>query len=133
MFSIKEKEMMADPRLYSRRKTAMQQKKEDYFTAEDITTEEYTEKLVDPDNLTGHDLRILLSAEQELSQCKDFTRLFPRENSDRFLNYVEIQNYSDRLLHAWEFKYSSRREEVRKLLTEMAKKGLHLHDLPEEL
>jgi len=38
MFSIKEKEMMADPRLYSRRKTAMQQKKEDYFTAEDITT-----------------------------------------------------------------------------------------------
>eukprot|EP00092_Neocalanus_flemingeri_P076614 GFUD01095045.1.p1 GENE.GFUD01095045.1~~GFUD01095045.1.p1 ORF type:complete len:170 (+),score=45.76 GFUD01095045.1:39-512(+) len=117
-----------DPKLYSREKTLIQMKKEDLLTREDILRDEYL-LLGKEDNLTGRDVRILMKAEEELAETVNFSRVFPRKYSYKFLDFVEIQSYSDRLLESWENRYGEKRDKGRKLLEKLCLKGVHLEDL----
>ena len=100
----------------------------EYYTREDMTREEYL-LLRKGENLTGRDVRMLVKAEEELSQTIHFSRLFPRKDSYKYLDYVEIQSYSDRLLESWEVAYGERRSLAMEVLGRLCKAGVHLEDL----
>lgn len=117
-----------DPKLYTMEKTFMQQKKEEYYTGEKMTRQQYL-LLRQQENLTGRDVRILMKAEEEFAETVNFTRLFPRKDSYKFLDYVEIQSYNDRLLESWENAYGDKRSSGLKLLARLCSKGVHLEDL----
>jgi len=115
------------PKLYTRVKSEEQKEKEEYYTQENITREEYME-LATEENLTARDIQILIRAEEELAQCKGFSRIFPRKDSYKFLNYLETRSYSDRLLEAWENKYSQDRVKGREVLSRLCQDMQHLED-----
>ena len=116
-----------DPKMYAREKTKSQMKKEEFFTSEDMSREEYL-FLREEENLTGRDVRILIKAEEELSETVNFSRLFPRKDSYKYLDFVEIQSYSDRLLESWENMYGVKRDAGRKVLQRLCLQGVHLED-----
>jgi len=117
-----------ESRLYTREKTEEQVEKEDYYTQEDLTEEEY-EELADEEQLTARDIKILIRAEEELTQCKGFSRIFPRKDSSKFLNYLETISYSDILLDAWERKYGNDRSKGREILSKLCLANLHLKNV----
>lgn len=117
---------------YSRAKDEHQKKKEELFTGENMTRERYLSHLMDNAcDLTGRDVRLLVQAEQEWSQTRHFCRLMPRADSHVYLNYLEVQNYSDRLLEAWINKYKgeegiNKYEGGREILQKLCRENVHL-------
>ena len=79
--------------------------------------------MVQEDKLTGGDVRKLIRAEEELAQTKGFLRLFPSNNSDKYLDYLSQPSYSDRLLGAWEQVYAEDRMRGRDLLSRLCLEG----------
>ena len=63
--------------LYSEAKTVDQIEKEKIYTESIV---EDTSEVID--TLTPHDLRVLIKSEEELSQTKDFERIFPHKEYD---------------------------------------------------
>ena len=116
-----------DPKLYSREKSEEQKEKEEYYTQESLTLEDYIE-LADEKNLTARDIQILIRYEEELNQCNGFSRIFPRKDSSRFLHYLETCSYSDRLLEAWENKYGDDRAKGRDLLSRLCEEWFHVEE-----
>ena len=64
-----------EPHLYTRVKTEEQLEKEGYYNEEGLQREDYLD-MVEPQELTPRDVRLLARAEDELSQCKLYTRIF---------------------------------------------------------
>ena len=89
-------------------------------TADDVVD------MIDEGNLTSSDLRMLIQAEEELSQTRSFTRLLPETAHSKYLKYLERRQHGDSLLSAWEEKYHHHREEGRQLLTRLCLQGVHL-------
>ena len=114
-----------EPHLYTRVKTEEQEEKEAYYSEEGLQREDYLD-MVNPDELTPRDVRQLVRAEDELSQCKLYTRIFPSKDSNQFLQFLTPPSYSDYLLDAWEAKYSDNREAGRQLLKEKCSQNVHL-------
>jgi len=117
-----------EPRLYNRAKSEEQIEKEEYYAHEDTTRDDYLE-LSEEDTLTPRDIQILIRAEEELNQCKGFSRIFPRKDSYKFLRYLETTSYSDRLLEAWESKYGDDRQAGKEVLTRLCRENLHLESV----
>ena len=85
------------------------------------------------DDLSPADLRILVQAEDELSQCFGWTRAFPTPHhssshfsADQLLPLLSGDTYSDMLLAAWEKKYWRDRSAGRAVLAGLCKEGRHL-------
>lgn len=78
------------------------------------------------ENLTPDDVRCLLIAEDELARSAPMERIFPTMNSHKFLKFWETPRYYNRLLDAWEWRYSSNRAEGIKCLRRLCGKGVHL-------
>ena len=77
------------------------------------------------DDLTPNDVRLLIKAEEELNQTRNWIRLVPSNKDTPYLP----QTYSDNLLKAWETKYGisvESREEGREKLRNLCKEGFHL-------
>lgn len=68
-------------------------------------------------DLTESDLRVLMLAEDELSRCGQFKRVFPSKTSSKYLNYFDKPRYYNLLLDAWEQRYSdgNRMEGIKRL------------------
>ena len=64
--------------MYTRVKTEEQLEKEEYYSGSGLDPEEYLDMVSDED-LTPRDVRTLIRAEEELSQCHNYTR-FSDEN-----------------------------------------------------
>jgi len=62
-------------------------------------------------DLTQNDIRILMLAEDELSRCGQFKRVFPSEGTSGYLRYFDKPRYNNLLLDAWERKYRDNRLE----------------------
>ncbi|CAL7947769.1 unnamed protein product [Xylocopa violacea] len=76
--------------------------------------DEYLDRILE--NLTRDDLRQLVRYEDELSQAEDFQKLFPGEETHLYFKFFEVERYYDRLLDAWEHRYSDNRTNgIRKL------------------
>jgi tubulin polyglutamylase TTLL4 len=87
--------------------------------------ETYLESILE--DLTPNDLRTLIKAEEELSQTKHFARLFPTETTfQSFQYYYEGIPYYDKLMDAWETKYSSNRTKGIRILKKLCNKAIHL-------
>ena len=77
------------------------------------------------DDLTPNDVRLLIKAEEELNQTRNWIRLVPSNKDTPYLP----QTYSDNLLKAWETEYGisvESREEGREKLRNLCKEGFHL-------
>lgn len=81
------------------------------------------------EDLTSDDVRCLINTEDELARCAPLERIFPAPNTHAYLEFTENPRYYNRLLDAWETKYSKRRAEGITLLRELCEKKVHL-DVP---
>lgn len=78
-------------------------------------------------NLTPDDIRCLLVTEDELARSAPLERIFPSSMTHKYLQYIESPRYYNRLLDAWEHKYSgSRREKGIALIRKFCEDKVHL-------
>ena len=89
------------------------------------STDRMHSHLIAEEELTGHDLRILIKSEEELSQAKGFQRLLPNKDTSKYLKYLDEPNYNDKLLSFWEEKYGDKREEGKLAIERLCKQGIH--------
>ncbi|XP_055858265.1 tubulin monoglutamylase TTLL4 isoform X2 [Episyrphus balteatus] len=82
------------------------------------------------ENLTPDDIRCLVVSEDELARCAPLERIFPTNNTHKYLKYTEVPRYYNRLLDAWETRYSKNRQEGIKLLQEYCEQKYHLEVPP---
>lgn len=87
--------------------------------------EEYIETILE--NLLPDDVRCLIASEDELARCKPLERIFPTANTHVYLNFVDNPRYYNRLLDAWETRYSHCRENGIELLANLCKDNYHLN------
>lgn len=85
---------------------------------------QYLDRIIE--DLTPDDIRQLITAEDELSQCENFVRIFPSRNSNTYFPYFESQRYYNMLFDAWEFKYHDRRTEGIQRLKNLCAEKIHL-------
>ena len=57
------------------------------------------------DDLSVDDLRMLAVSEDELSQCDQWTRIFPTSHTESCLQFYSRIPHRDRLLQSWETQY----------------------------
>ena len=122
-----------DNRFYSSLKSSEEQHKIERFSSQYFSRECYLEKILY--NLTPSDVRIILRSEDELSQAKSWTRIFPTSNTHPYLQFLTSPSYSDQLMDAWEDKFGTcqgERERGHELLENFCKKMYHL-EVPEIL
>merc|ERR1711976_962647 len=112
-------------RVYSRVDTDDDIVKHKLYTPKNTDRSSYVDTILD--DLTPNDVRVLIKTEEELSQTQHFTRLFPNENShELFKYYYEGIPYNDKLLDAWEYKYSNQRSKGIIRLKKLCAKAVHL-------
>ena len=63
------------------------------------------------DDISLADLQMLAESEDELSQCDQWTRIFPTHQSDHYLQFYSNIPPADELLQAWELKYGGNNED----------------------
>jgi len=88
--------------------------------------EEYLDTILK--EISPMDLRMLIKAEEELSQTNGFSRLFPSAKSHQYFKYFYRDGipYYDRLLDAWEHKYANNRAKGIRTLRKYCNKAIHL-------
>ena len=90
-------------RLYSTALNLREKMKQNEINAM-ATRDEYLDGILR--NLTRDDLRQLIRHEDELSQANNFEILFPTSSSYLYFKFFEVERYYNRLLDAWEHRYS---------------------------
>ncbi|XP_022229344.2 tubulin polyglutamylase TTLL4 isoform X2 [Drosophila obscura] len=114
-----------DKRIFTTCLTAEEVRKHNQFTNRSIEfREEYVDTILD--NLLPDDVRCLIIAEDEQSRCRPLERIFPTSGTHIYLRYIENARYYNRLLDAWETKYSKNRELGVALLSRYCKDKYHL-------
>ena len=116
-----------DHRIYSRLRNKEDIAKQEKFSCAALKSDDYKERILD--NLSPADIRILLRAEDELSQTCDWTRIFPTHSSSPALQFISPPSYSDCLLAAWENKYGAdqeSRQQGRDVLSQLCSQKIHL-------
>ena len=63
------------------------------------------------DDLSPADLQMLAESEDELSQCDQWTRIFPTHQSEHLLQFYSNIPHSDELIQSWEVKYGGSKED----------------------
>ncbi|KAH8261809.1 hypothetical protein KR038_009043, partial [Drosophila bunnanda] len=77
-------------------------------------------------NLTPDDVRCLIIAEDELARCAPLERIFPTDQTHKYLKYNDSPRYYNRLLDAWESRYANNRTEGIALLRDYCQNKYHL-------
>jgi len=113
-----------DHRVFSKLKTKEDNEKRIRIGFEGLISDEFVGPILS--ELTPADVRTLVQAEDELSQCNHWTRCFPTASTIPLLDLMDGQIYSDRLLAAWEVKYGKDRKAGRALLRSYCREGTHL-------
>lgn len=98
--------------------------KHNYFTNKFISREHYLDPILE--NLTPDDIRCLIAGEDELARCAPLERICPTPNSHRYIKFTEKPRYYNRLLDAWEHRYSNKRDEGIALLRKYCENRTHL-------
>ncbi|RWS11131.1 tubulin polyglutamylase TTLL4-like protein [Dinothrombium tinctorium] len=78
------------------------------------------------ENLTPDDVRQLMEAEDELSRCGHFIRVFPSASSDIYMNLFVEKKYYNLLLNEWEKKFGNDRMQGIAFLQSIAERKIHL-------
>ncbi|XP_046629114.1 tubulin monoglutamylase TTLL4-like [Neodiprion virginianus] len=77
-------------------------------------------------DLTSDDIRNLITFEDELTQLELFEKIFPTNQSHKYLKYFTKPKYYDMLLDAWEHRYGSCRTLGVRRLQDMCREKRHL-------
>lgn len=110
-------------RLYNTALSLQEKAKQNEIVAIQVR-DEYLGRILE--DLTRDDLRQLVRYEDELSQAEEFEKIFPAKNSYSYLKFFEVERYYDRLLDAWEHRYSDNRTEGIRILRERCENMKHL-------
>lgn len=78
------------------------------------------------ETLTPDDIRHLIVAEDELSQCSGFNRIFPTRQTHSYFGFFEGPRYYNMLMDAWENKYDQDRAAGIVRLQELCRRKIHL-------
>ncbi|XP_072393958.1 tubulin monoglutamylase TTLL4-like isoform X1 [Diabrotica undecimpunctata] len=111
-----------DARLYSTALTKREKNKHALFEQLESRDEYLTDILR---TLTGDDVRHLIRAEDELTVKGGFERIFPTQQSHRYLHFMEPRYYN-RLFDAWEERYGHQREAGIAVLRSLCAQRIHL-------
>ena len=77
-------------------------------------------------SLTTNDVLYLIRLEDELAKADRFKRIFPNENSAKYLEFYEELRYYTILAYAWENKNARNRTAGREIVNELCQKKIHL-------
>jgi len=76
--------------------------------------------------LTPRDVRVLVRAEEELSQTKMFQRIWPTKSTHHYFMYFESLPYSEKLMDWYESSYGNNRSRGQAVLSDCCQRNLHL-------
>uniref|UniRef100_A0A1B0BDQ3 Tubulin polyglutamylase TTLL4 n=1 Tax=Glossina palpalis gambiensis TaxID=67801 RepID=A0A1B0BDQ3_9MUSC len=118
-----------DKRLYITYLSRQEKIKHNAFTRKSIEDRyEYINEILE--RLTPDDVRCLIIAEDELARSKPLERIFPTAETYKYLKYTESARYYNRLLDAWETRYSENRSAGIDLLRDYCSERYHLQIPP---
>lgn len=117
-----------DKRIYVTALSKAERLKHNQYIQKDMAREEYLNNILE--ELTPDDVRCLLLTEDELARSAPLERILPAPMSYRYVCFTEHPRYYNRLLDAWEFRYSHRRAEGIALLKSMCQQKVHLQVPP---
>uniref|UniRef100_A0A1A9ZEW7 Tubulin polyglutamylase TTLL4 n=1 Tax=Glossina pallidipes TaxID=7398 RepID=A0A1A9ZEW7_GLOPL len=118
-----------DKRLYITYLSRQEKIKHNAFTRKSIEDRyEYINEILE--RLTPDDVRCLITAEDELARSKPLERIFPTAETYKYLKYTESARYYNRLLDAWETRYSENRSAGIDLLRDYCSERYHLQIPP---
>ena len=113
-----------NPAIYCSELDEESKKKQAIFSNKDFNRDSYKDKILE--NLTRNDVRVLIKTAEEFSQANNFIRVFPRPKSHEYFRFFETLHYYDKLLDAFEMKYSDSYEEGIKFINKYCLKKVHL-------
>ena len=116
-----------DSRIYSSLKTKEEDEKIDKIMNDFEKNECHLENILE--QLLPSEVRIILRSEDELSQTRSWTRIFPVSNTQHLLQFMSSPSYSDLLLAAWEGRFGTswkKREQGQELLRNLCQEKNHL-------
>nr|XP_017099028.2 tubulin polyglutamylase TTLL4 isoform X1 [Drosophila bipectinata] len=118
-------QMCYDKRLYINYLSREEKVKHNTFTRKTMEDRnEYVDAILT--NLTPDDVRCLIIAEDELARCAPLERIFPTDQTYKYLKYNDSPRYYNRLLDAWESRYANNRTEGIALLRDLCQNKYHL-------
>ncbi|XP_020807422.1 tubulin polyglutamylase TTLL4 isoform X3 [Drosophila serrata] len=118
-------QMCYDKRLYINYLSREEKVKHNTFTRKSMEDRnEYVNEILN--NLTPDDIRCLIIAEDELARCAPLERIFPTDQTHKYLKYNDSPRYYNRLLDAWESRYANNRTEGIALLRDYCQNKYHL-------
>lgn len=120
-----------DKRIYTTGLSKVERLKHTQFIQKDMAREDYLSTILE--ELTPDDVRCLLLTEDELSRSAPLERILPAPNSHRYIGYTEHPRYYNRLLDAWEHRFSHNRSEGIALLRSLCERKVHLQVPPSTL
>jgi len=111
-----------DRRLYCKSTLEEDSAKQEEFS--DLDRDQYLDSILE--NLTPQDVRLLVHAEDELSQTKVFTRIWPTNQTHKYFRYFKSIPYSEKLMDAYEYFYADHRGEGVEYVSEYCEEKTHL-------
>ncbi|XP_060645120.1 tubulin monoglutamylase TTLL4 isoform X3 [Drosophila nasuta] len=118
-------QMCYDKRLYINYLSRDEKVKHNNFTRKTMENrEDYVNAILQ--KLTPDDVRCLIVAEDELARCAPLERIFPTDQTHKYLKYNDTPRYYNRLLDAWESRYANNRTEGIALLRDYCQAKYHL-------
>jgi len=111
-----------DKRLYTKALNSEDLEKQEMYT--DCDRDEYLESILE--ELTPYDVRQLIMMEDEVSQTKSFSKLWPTSETFKYFPYLQEVLYCEKLMDAYEFYYGDHREEGQELVNEYCEMKIHL-------
>jgi len=111
------------PELYSMALDGQSLRKQKCFKRTDFNREFYLDQILE--DLTSSDVRVLVKGAEEASQTKHFARIFPRKGSYKYFQYFDSLSYYDKLLDAFEEKFSENPEAGIDMINSYCQRNVH--------
>jgi len=111
------------PELYSTALDGQSLRKQKKFKRTDFNRVAYLEEILE--ELTSSDVRVLVKGAEEASQARHFSRVFPRNGSHKYFTYFDSLSYYDKLLDAYEEKFSEKPDKGTDLINSYCQRNVH--------
>jgi len=111
-----------EKRLYTKALNAEDVEKQEEY--KDCDREEYLDSILE--ELSPYDVRQLIMMEDEVSQTKLFSKLWPTSETFEYFPYLQETSYCEKLMDAYEYYYGDHREEGHELINQYCEIKTHL-------